>query len=104
MTKSKAKTYTALILILFFKNFNAGEVPCAHDLIVFTDKLAKKLNIKIDITLQTKYAIVRELLESGILFCDSQNDYHNLVLSSPIKKYVLSKQKIISEEQTTEEN
>ena len=95
------KTYTALILILFFKNFNTKEVPCTRDLITMTDMLANHFNLRINISLQTKYSIVRELIDSDVLSCNSVEGFRSLELEKRIREYILTNQ-VVNEKESAD--
>ena len=86
--KAGAKTYSFLILIVFIRNIDKERIPSVQDLVNVTDELANKFGISVDITLQTKYAVIRELIHSGLLANDSHTGYHSISLSNGLKEYL----------------
>jgi len=82
-----SKTYSALIMMLFM--MNKDTVAGMNSVIKYTDVLAKKLDITISITKQTKYNCIYELIDSGILSTNTDKYRSRTVfLSEKIKKYL----------------
>ena len=57
----------------------------------FADKQMKQLNVKNDLSESTKYAVVRDLLDSGILVSRTRKNgkKHKVYLSKQVTDYML---------------
>jgi len=67
MKNSKVnRSYSALILLVFIRNFGKSCKSKKH-LMIVTDKLAEQLGIPVDITDMTKHNIINEMVANNIL-------------------------------------
>ena len=89
----KAKTYASLATILFV--VNDKRAPSIEETITYVDMLAKKLGIKVDVSMRTKYRVIQELITSGIF--EAENEFANkkVGFSKKLEKYIDGKVTII---------
>ena len=94
MTKEKktyskhSRMYSCLILLLFTKNINKEYLNSIRSLTKVVDKLAQKLDLEINLTYMSKYNIIKNLVNCGILVEEKDNNKIKIALSDKLKEYV----------------
>ena len=84
----KSSTYSILILLVFIRNIKKGECSSIKQLIEVTDKLLRKLGFEDTLSYMTKYYIVKELQEQGILSKGKKGYSLPIYLSDKIRNYI----------------
>jgi hypothetical protein len=85
----KAITYSALVMILFFRNIDKGKVTSIKTIIKLTDKVCIKMTGNPpDLSVRTKYRTVESLIEEGILSSEKKDGTHKISLSNKAKDYI----------------
>ena len=74
---------------MFVKNIKKGECSSIKQLIAVTDKLLRKLGFKDTLSYMTKYYVVKELQEQGILNKGTKGYSIPISLSNKIRKYIV---------------
>jgi len=90
-----SQVYSALVMVLFFRNYDKEKVPSIKQLVEITDSLAEKLGISINISTQTKYNAIKKLVTSGILTSDAEFGYQMISISKKVRKYLDNNLQII---------
>ena len=83
-----SQTYANLVQALFMRNFDRKIEPSMKQVIFYTDKLAKKLEIKGLPSHQTKYNVINRLVEDGYLVAKQLNGKKAINLSKKVVSYM----------------
>ena len=87
--------YSSAVLLMFVRNVHlrggkGGVCNSISDVVRFADGQMRKLGIQNKLSESTKYSIVRELIDSGVLITMSRNKKKRSVqLSKKVREYVL---------------
>jgi len=84
----KSPTYATLVLLVFIRNLSKGECSSIRQLIQITDKLLKKLGFEDTLSYMTKYYVIKELLEQGVLQGGDKKYSIPISLSETTKNYI----------------
>jgi len=81
--------YASMVLLIFIRNI---DIPCDSITAVmrFADKQLQVLGIKNDLSESTKYSVVKDLLDTGILVSKTRKNgkKHKVFLSKKINTYI----------------
>jgi len=83
-----SQSYSALVLLLYFRNIDRELIPSMQDVIHYADRLGKKLKINVNVTLQTKYHVINDMIDKGILECKWIHGHKQVNLSERVKNYI----------------
>jgi len=100
----KATTYSALVMLLFMRNLRKGRVPSLQNLIDLVDTCAKEtFHLTVDISRDTKYRLIRELIKTEILDNNKEDGYLSVALSDKTEKYISEFMTIMIHEEEDED-
>ena len=85
----KTSTYGFLVLMTFAKNVDVNYCDSIKDLIEITDILAKKLGCNSDLCFMTKYNVVKNLIDEGLLVVWKKGKVRRIRLAKHVKDYLL---------------
>lgn len=82
--------YASAVLIIFIRNLG---LPCESitDVMKFADKQMQQLGIKNNLSESTRYAVVRDMLDNGILISKTRKNgkKHKVYLSKQVTDYMV---------------
>lgn len=86
-----ASTYGSLIMLMFIRNIDKTYCSSIQQVINLTDSLADKFKLKIDLSYMTRYLIVKNLVESGILIMQKKGKNRKIKLAQKVKTYAVER-------------
>lgn len=87
----KASTYGSLIMLMFIRNIDKTYCSSIQQVINLTDALADKFKLETDLSYMTKYLIVKNLVESGILVMQKKGKNRKIKLTQKVKRYAVER-------------
>lgn len=85
----KSTTYSALVMMLFFRNLGKGQVESIKTLISLVDKVSLKLTgAESDLSYETKHRLIKELIKEGILESKRKFGTYSISISKESEKYI----------------
>jgi len=87
---NRKSAYSSAILLIFLRNIGK-HLESITQVTNFADKQMEQLGIKNDLSESTKYSIVKELIDSGILFIGTRKSgkKQTVHLSKKVAKYFM---------------